>query len=125
MTINMKTLQEKKIRSENTSSVLRGNSFPCNVTSNLSGGKPIEMLAVWLPTQQHFKGIKNIIVNPLLYVQVDQQVCASQQDLLCTVNKSSRPRVEGMFTVEDDSNMIQSSREGKISFEPIYAEISP
>ena len=40
------------------------------------------------------------------------------------VNKSSRPGLEGMFTVEDELSMIHFSKEYKSSFEPIYVEIS-
>ena len=109
----MKTLHEKQIKSDNSSSVLRENSFSWHGTSNLSGGKPIKIYAVWRPSQQNIKGIKNIIVNPLLSVQLDQQVSVLQQDSLPTVNKSSRPGLKGMFSKENSS-----------VFEQIYTEIS-
>ena len=115
----MKTLQEKQIKSDNCSSVLRENIFPCNETRNLSGGEPVKMLTVWPPTHHNFKGNKNIIVNPLLSVQMDQQVSVPQQDLFCTVNKSSRPLNEEMFTVEDELSNIQSSKEATSASEPI------
>merc|ERR1712106_395559 len=66
---------------------------------------------------------KHLIVNPLPAVRPYQQGSVPEQELLPSINKSSRPAVNVIYGLEDEVGKIESDHEDSEAFEPIYSEI--
>ena len=116
----MINLHEKQIKSHNYPAVHPQNPIQGNMRGNLNFGQPVKMLTVRPETYHNFKRNQNVIVNPLLAVQLGQQVSVPEQHLVPSINES----LGQIYSVKDELSQLTSNKDTNFS-EPIYAEIKP